>query len=655
MTIATENKVLVCIDAHPNSNALFRLADKKVKELKCGWIVLYVENISHHLNDKDSRRRILHFLTLAKEIGAEIHHIESHDIAQAVVNFIGELSKQNTIIKHLIIGQSVEDSFFARFKPSLGEKIARKLRNSPIEINIIPLADNSGTSLAEKFQPKEIKIKGVLFAFLIVILCSLISEIVQRMLPISWQIKSSIAIALFISSSIVASLLHGLIAGLIVSVLGFLIVDYLYIFPVYSFAVSHESDVINLAIFFISSIILSFMGAFNRGYSSALLRKKRRSQALYEIHGLATGAKNKEEAIKILHSELTKLLEAELAFFLPDPKNSKDIKLTYPSGINLSRVDERNLLKCWDKSNPTGLGTNISLNSPWRFEPLTTMRGDIGVVGIKFPKNLKIDSAFVLLLKALAEQSASVLERLDLATKMNESRFREEREKLRSMLLSSVSHDLKTPLSCIIGSLSVYKKMKKSNKLDEETANELIDTALEEGQRLNNFISNILDMTRIESGDIEFNKEWVESNLPIEQIKSESALIIKGRELIIDNSYCNYEVEMDLNLTKQVIKNIIDNAVKYSPDKSKITISCEKRKDGFLYKIKDEGKGIKEEKLEAIFDKYERLNYADSQIAGTGLGLSICKAIMEEQGGTIEATNHPDGGAEFIILFPNYR
>lgn len=650
-----ENKILVCIDAHPNSNSLFRFADKKAKELKCGWIVLYVENINHDLNDKDSKRRILHFLTSAKEIGAEIHHLESHDVAQAVVNFIAELRKQNTEITQLIIGQNVSDNFFARFKPSLGEKIAKKLRNSPIEINIKPLTEGNEASLTEKFQPNEIKVKGVMFAIIIATLCLLISEIAQRMLPVSWQIKSSFAIALFLCGSIISSLLHGLIAGFIVTIFGFLVVDYLYIFPIYSLSVTHENDLINLIIFLISSIILSFTGAFNRGYSSALLRKKRRSQALYEIHGFATSAKNKDEAIKILHSELTKLLEADLAFFLPDPKNSKLLQLNYPLEVNLSKVDERNLHKCWEKSIPTGIGTSFSLNSPWRFETLTTIRGDIGVVGIKFPSNLKIDSAFVLLLKALSEQTASVLERLDLASKMNESRFREEREKLRSMLLSSVSHDLKTPLSGIIGGLSIYKKMQKSKKLDEETANELIDTALEEAQRLNNFISNILDMTRIESGDIEFNKEWVESNLVLEQIKAEAAMFLKGRELIIDNSECNYEVEMDLNLTKQVLKNIIDNAVKYSPQESKITISCEIKDGNFLYKIKDEGNGINSEKLEAIFDKYERLNYADSKIAGTGLGLSICKAIMEEQGGTIKATNHNNGGAEFHIYFSNFR
>ncbi len=649
-----ENKILVCIDARQDSNVLLRMADKKAKELNCEWMVLYIETPQHYTIDNNSQRKILQFLAIAKDMGAQIHHVESEDVLSGIMFFINDLQERNQIISHLIVGQDNNDAFFSKFRRSLSEKLTKKLRKFPIEIEIIPLINSNSVGMMEKLQLKEVKARGIIFALLISLVASLISEIAQRMLFIDWQVKIGIVIALFLVSSIFTSLLHGFFPALLVSILGFLLIDYLYILPIYSFDILDPSDSVNMSIFLVLSVILSFMGAFNRGYSSFLLRKKHRLQELYEIYRLASEAKDKGQAIKVLHQELTKFLEVEMAFFLPD-KNSGEIKLVYPSEIEILLQDENILIECWKKSCATGLGTSISFDSAWRFEPLATARGEIGVVGIKLAQSSKISTSFGLFLKALSEQAAAILERIDLTVKMHESQMREEREKLRSMLLSSVSHDLKTPLASIIGSLSVYKRMQNMKRLEPEDASDLTDTALEEAQRLNSFISNILDMTRIESGDIEFNKEWSSPLVPIEQVRSNSRYRLSTRKFMVIEPEFEIEVEMDVEMTKQVLQNIIDNAIKYSPPESPITIVCELCDGGFVYKIIDCGLGIAQDKLEAIFDKYERLTQTDSKIAGTGLGLSICRAIMTEQGGSIIAKNHPEGGAEFIVWFTNFK
>ena len=649
-----ENKILVCIDARQDSNVLLRMADKKAKELNCEWMVLYIETPQHYTIDNNSQRKILQFLAIAKDMGAQIHHVESEDVLSGIMFFINDLQERNQIISHLIVGQDNNDAFFSKFRRSLSEKLTKKLRKFPIEIEIIPLINSNSVGMMEKLQLKEVKARGIIFALLISLVASLISEIAQRMLFIDWQVKIGIVIALFLVSSIFTSLLHGFFPALLVSILGFLLIDYLYILPIYSFDILDPSDSVNMSIFLVLSVILSFMGAFNRGYSSFLLRKKHRLQELYEIYRLASEAKDKGQAIKVLHQELTKFLEVEMAFFLPD-KNSGEIKLVYPSEIEILLQDENILIECWKKSCATGLGTSISFDSAWRFEPLATARGEIGVVGIKLAQSSKISTSFGLFLKALSEQAAAILERIDLTVKMHESQMREEREKLRSMLLSSVSHDLKTPLASIIGSLSVYKRMQNMKRLEPEDASDLTDTALEEAQRLNSFISNILDMTRIESGDIEFNKEWSSPLVPIEQVRSNSRYRLSTRKFMVIEPEFEIEVEMDVEMTKQVLQNIVDNAIKYSPPESPITIVCELCDGGFVYKIIDCGLGIAQDKLEAIFDKYERLTQTDSKIAGTGLGLSICRAIMTEQGGSIIAKNHPEGGAEFIVWFTNFK
>lgn len=356
-------------------------------------------------------------------------------------------------------------------------------------------------------------------------------------------------------------------------------------------------------------------------------------------------------AIKIMHKHLGQLLNMEIAFFLPESINPNSLSLQYPENIKLSKNDSKSLLLCWNEIRTSGLGTTNKFNSSWRFEPLATTKSEIGVIAVKIPENVALDISFGRFFSTIADQGANILEKIELTKLMSESHIKVEREKLRSMLLSSVSHDLKTPLASIIGGLSIYKRMKKAGKLDDETEWELIDTALTESQRLDSFICNILDMTRIESGDISFNIESIEIFTPVQNVIKRMKHKLKNYNLTINKDDKEIFVQMDKMLTEQVLQNILDNASKYSPKNTTITIEIGQDKDRLFYKIIDEGTGIPEENLESVFDKYERLKFADSKVAGTGLGLAISKSVMQKQGGDVIAQNHRDGGAEFIIYF----
>ncbi len=647
-----KSTIAVCINAHPKTNILLRAAASKAKKLGVPWSVLYVETPDHYADERESRERMLRFLTLAEEMGGRVCHMENSDVLQSITSFI-----RDSQVEHLIMGQSSKEGFFNELRASLAERVTRKLRKHNTQVQIIPLSGRQYTSSwFDRLQLRDVRLKEISFAFFAVITAYFASEILRASVTnTEWQAQAHNVTAFFLIATIISALRYGLIPGLLSAIIGFSTINYFYTAPLHSFSIDHSGDGISLSVFLTSAVVLSLMGAFSRATNAALARKERRSQALYKVHRLASEATDRDEAFKTLYEELMQLLEMEIAFFLPPTMNPDAIELAYPKNLDFSEKDRQSLIACWEEVRTTGLGTVNRFDSFWRFEPLSTPNSEIGVMAVKVPMHVRLDASFGRLITALADQASSILERLELTKMMSESRMREEREKLRAMLLSSVSHDLKTPLASIIGSMSVYKRMRKARRLNDETADELVETTLDEAQRLDSFISNILDMTRIESGEITFAEEWIDASKPVRNVKKRLRQRLSHHMLNIYSPHGEMEVQMDEMMTEQVLQNVIDNAVKYSPYKTEIDLTYGKHGDGFAYVIRDRGIGIPEDKLEAVFDKYERLKQSDSKVAGTGLGLAIAKAVMEKQGGTISVHNHLDGGAEFTLWFPNMR
>ncbi len=227
----------------------------------------------------------------------------------------------------------------------------------------------------------------------------------------------------------------------------------------------------------------------------------------------------------------------------------------------------------------------------------------------------------------------------------------QERENLHRQILSSVSHDLKTPLASIIGSLEVYERM--NGRLSLEQQQSLIGVALHEAYRLDNFITNILDMAKLENGMVKLRKEAVSINSLIEECIMRLGHRLKGSEVHIQHPENILVVETDSPLLGRVVCLLLDNAVKYGGAAPAITISFghEENGDGFIA-ISDTGPGVPQARLEEIFSKYTRFVRGDQQNAGTGLGLAISREIMRLLGGTVTAANAETGGMAFILRFP---
>lgn len=284
------------------------------------------------------------------------------------------------------------------------------------------------------------------------------------------------------------------------------------------------------------------------------------------------------------------------------------------------------------------------------FQPILRNGKKIGVLVAK----VSSDNPFIYLRETLPDQISIIISNLKIRIKLNRTRIKHEKEVLRSLILSSISHDLKTPLSSIIGGLRIISELTNSNKLNTQDGKILISTTLEEAERLKDFISDVLEMTKIESGAIVLQRQYLDLSMITDRILKRFSDQLQNYtvEVALDQ---NVRVYFDPTSYEQVIHNLIDNTIKHSPEKTIIKIWDSLEQDLYSIFIKNEGYGIDQEKLNTIFSKFERFIRNDKAGKG-GLGLNIVKALMEVNDANIEAKIATDyQGVVFILKFHNFK
>lgn len=648
--------VLVCINGHPRSHMVVDAAMKKLKGPGSKWRVLYVQAPDETVGNARRHERTMRLLQRAEAAGAEVVHLEVPDSGRGKIDYIQACFDAGEDISHIFVGQVQEHGLQLLLRRSTADRLTRRFGHRA-QVTVVPL---EGTVARPGFWARVnlgvLTWEHVVAPVVAVAVAFLLAEAVRSALPmIMHRINMHNIALIFLLACVVVSLRYGLLSGLLASALSFGVINYFYVVPIGQFNLGTLTDAINITIYLGAAIIVSFMGGHVRASVDSARLRERRSRALYDIHQLTAGADNRHQVLEILDREVHKLFSMDVAFFIPeaDTNGGAVTFMRYPLSAQLDEKDMLALRKCWQQGQTAGFGALLGIGSSWRFEVMETGQRKYGVFGVRIPMKARLDPGFGQLMTSMADHVAATLERVELMNEMTDSRFREEREKLRSMLLSSVSHDLKTPLASIIGSVSVLRSLKNAGRLTDEHEDTLTETALDEAQRLDSFITNILSMTRIESGEIEFSIAEHDAAEPVRTVLKALRPRLKDRPVNVTGDTDGVRVMMDCMMTTQVLQNIIDNAAKYSPDGAAIDVVLEVSDGCLRYHVRDYGPGIPDDMLERVFDKYERLNRTDSQIAGTGLGLAIAKSVMRAQGGNVTAANHAQGGAVFTLHLPH--
>jgi two-component system sensor histidine kinase KdpD len=348
--------------------------------------------------------------------------------------------------------------------------------------------------------------------------------------------------------------------------------------------------------------------------------------------------------------QVSSMLKVSTVLLLPDAEQtSLTLAGAYPPDDTLDEADMAAARWCWEHTHPTGRGSDTLPGGKWLFLPLRTGSGTVGVIGIERDALLTPDEHR--LVDALADQVAVAIERISLARGLAEARVLAETERLRAALLTSISHDLRTPLASIIGTVSSLRSF--ADKYDAADRDDLLATLEGEAERLNRFVGNLLDMTRLESGAIELKLDLCDVGEIIGAALERTGTILAAHHLEVSVAADLPMLRLDPILFEQVLFNLLDNAAKYAPAGSRIDLVARKEGDVVAIEIMDEGPGIPPDDLERIFDKFYRVQAQDRRRAGTGLGLAICRGFIEAQGGKIIARNRRDRpGAILTVRVP---
>jgi two-component system sensor histidine kinase KdpD len=430
--------------------------------------------------------------------------------------------------------------------------------------------------------------------------------------------------------------------------LGVLAFDFFLVPPYFSFAVTDTQYLITFAGLFTVGAVISTLVARARSQTETIKIREAQTATLYALSRDLSSAASLNDILNAVIRHVGETLNAQIAILLPEGE-SLNVQ-TSSSGFSLGEKQKSVALWTFRNGQMAGRGTDTLSSAELLYLPLQTGGRVVGVMAIKLSNSDEgLAPETRRLLEPFAIQAALAIERAHLAQKAEQAQLLQATERLERSLLNSISHDLRTPLSSIMGALSSLRY--EGNSPEAESKRELMDLAWEEAGRMNRFISNLLDITRLEAGVLKIKREPYDVQDLLGSCLASLEPRLKERKVKINLPPNLPLISMDSVLMAQVLINLLDNAVKYSPPEGTIEFSARTRENWLEVEVADQGPGIPEEYLMQVFNKFFRLSRHE-KFSGTGLGLAISKGIIEAHGGKIWAENRPGGGSKIIFTLP---
>ncbi|HVT37012.1 MAG TPA: ATP-binding protein, partial [Nevskiaceae bacterium] len=423
--------------------------------------------------------------------------------------------------------------------------------------------------------------------------------------------------------------------------------------PLYTFTIGDPDNVLAFFAFIIVALIISQLTSRTRAQTLAAREQAATTAALLNFSRRLAGTRKLEQLYDTAAQEVAQLLKVECVVLAPAGEELK-LVAAVPATTKIEEADIAAATWCWRKTQPTGWGSDTLPGAHRLYVPMTGGTATLGVIGVsrieKFSGSAPLHAHERRLLDALADLTVIALDRILLARDVDQSKMLAQTEKLRSALLTSISHDLRTPLSSILGAISSLRAYGK--KYDEKARDELLTTAQDETERMSRFVANLLDMTRLDSGALAPKAEACDLNDVAGAALRRAEKLLAKHQVQIDIPGNVPMVKLDFVLLEQVLVNLLDNAAKYSPAGSTVELAVNAHRYAVTLEVRDRGPGIPPEDLQRIFDPFFRVRQGDQQRAGTGLGLAVCRGFVQAMNARISASNRAGGGAVFTIEFP---
>lgn len=485
---------------------------------------------------------------------------------------------------------------------------------------------------------------GYLFSSGLVALMSLLGELVQR------YFNPTNLVMLYLLAVIISANLWGRGPSIFTAVISVITFDFLFVPPRFTLTVADTQYLLTFAGLLIVGIVISELASKMRERAIEARNREVQTVALYDLSRDLAGALSLEKAVQVVLFHIKKILGSDVTVYLQEGESVKSWNSGPSRPQNEPEITAVRQVLSGERAGKSKVGQFSE--SGIRYVPMRASGKIIGVISFGQDENHELGPEKARMLEAVSNQAALAIERIRLLEENRQIELLHEKEKLHSALLSSISHDLKTPLVSITGSLSSL--LRKEKKLTLAVRQELIETAYEESVRMNRYVGRLLDMARIEAGALKVNYQPCDLREIIGVALEELKERLNGRQVRVEISKDIGEVSVDFFLMTKVLVNIIDNAAKYSPPNSSIEIAAKTENGHLEIRVIDHGYGIPARDLERVFDKFYRVGKT-RHIQGTGLGLSICRGIVELHGGRIWIESKENIGTSVIINIPVKR
>ncbi|CAI8829987.1 two-component system, OmpR family, sensor histidine kinase KdpD [Pseudomonas sp. IT-P12] len=626
---AVRGRLLVGVDGDDQAERLVRHASRVAQRRHLPWSLVHVDNGS--VRDEQSRLRLQSAQQLAERLGGEVVLLRAGEVAKTLIQHAAE--RRASLV---LVGQSRQRWRRRVFGGGLASRLLRDARG--LEINVLD-------SDHPQHQPRQRSTRSLVwFDYALAVVATLLAS------ALAWAVASVLPLPnislVFLAAVLLVAVRSSLGPALVCAALSFLTYDFLFIPPNFSFSIQREEDVLTLLFFLLMAALTGNLAARQRRQLQALRDTQEETSELLDLSRKLTAATDRQAVVSAAAQHLDGWSDLQVCLLNRDGQAGWKVETGGP--LEFTEAERAAADWAWQHDQPAGAGTGTLPFGRWWWWPLSVDDGPLALLGVCAREGQVLSGQRRRLLTALSQPLAQALARAQLAEDLEAARLHGETEQLRSALLASVSHDLRTPLTAMRGSIDSLLALGEAIPLEDRR--ELLEGTRDEAERLDRYIQNLLDMTRLGHGALKLARDWVS---PADIVGSS----LNRLRAVLAPLQVSTEVPAQLPLLfvhaaliEQALVNVLENAARFSPLHGRLQLRAGVDRNELFFAVSDEGPGIPEAERSKIFDMFYTAARGDRGGQGTGLGLAICQGMVGAHGGRISVGDGIDGRGTCITL-----
>ena len=627
---AVRGRLLVGVDGDAQAERLVRHASRVAQRRHLPWTLVHIDN--GRARDEQARLRLQNAQQLAERLGGDVVLLRAGEVTKTLIQHAVE--RRASLV---LVGQSRMNWRRRLFGGGVAERLMRNARG--LEINILDSDDVPA-------PPRLPDVRGLVwFDYALAVVATVIAA------ALAWAVASVLPLPnislVFLAAVLLVAVRSSLGPSLMCAALSFLTYDFLFIPPKFSFAIQREEDVLTLLFFLLMAALTGNLAARQRRQLQALRDTQEETSELLDLSRKLTAATDRQAVISAAAHHLEGWSDLDLCLVNRDGQGGWKVETGGP--LTFTEAERAAADWAWQHDQPAGKGTGTLPFGGWWWWPLSSEEGPLGLLGVSAKPGMELSGQRRRLLIALSQPLAQALARAQLAQELESARLHGETEQLRSALLASVSHDLRTPLTSMRGSIDSLLALGEAIPLEDRR--ELLEGTRDEAERLDRYIQNLLDMTRLGHGALKLARDWVSPGDIVGSALGRLRAVLAPLQVRIDVPSELPLLYVHAALIEQALVNVLENAARFSPAQGHLHVSAGVSDNQLFFAVADEGPGIPEDERAKIFDMFYTAARGDRGGQGTGLGLAICQGMVGAHGGHISVADGIGGRGTCITLF----